>query len=147
MICLFIVIYWAKLFRYCTLLELPFTCVIIGRYCWIIFKERLEWLEPWQVSLGGEHYLFPEPPYFINISITNLILLCDPSSYVLPCIHCCSGGPSLRAISQYEGIRQCAEGKTFSGQVKVLTLFTSLKLGSNAIWISIKSHCPCWHLN
>ena len=38
---------------------------------------------------------------------------------------------SLRAISQYEGIRQWAEGKTFSGQVKVLTLFTSLKLGSN----------------
>ena len=30
------------------------------------------------------------------------------------------------------GIRQWAEGKTFSGQVKVLTLITSLKLGSNA---------------
>ena len=37
----------------------------------------------------------------------------------------------LRAISEFEGIRQWAEGKTFSGQVKVLTLFTSLKLGSN----------------
>ena len=38
----------------------------------------------------------------------------------------------LRAISESEGIRQWAEGKTFSGQVKVLTLITSLKLGSNA---------------
>ena len=83
------------------------------------------------MSLGGEHYLFPEPHYFMNISITNLILLCDPSSSVLPCIHCCSGCPTLRAISESEGIRQWAEGKTFSGQVKVLTLFTSLKLGSN----------------
>ena len=32
-------------------------------------KERLEWLEPWQVSLGGEHYLFPAPHYFMNINI------------------------------------------------------------------------------
>ena len=63
---------------------------------------------------------------------TNLILLCDPSSSVLPCIHCCSGCPTLRAISESEGICQWAEGKTFSGQVKVLTLITSLKLGSNA---------------
>ena len=31
-----------------------------------------------------------------------------------------------------KGIRQWAEGKTFSGQVKVLTLITSLKLESNA---------------
>ena len=84
------------------------------------------------MSLGGEHYLFPEPHYFIDISILNLILLCDPSSSVLPFIHCCSGSPSLKAISESEGICQFAEGKTFSGQVKVLTLITSLKLGSNA---------------
>ena len=150
-------IYWARLFDYCTSLTnfhnnylfvhcyilgkiiqllyvvgTTFHCAIIGRYCWIISKERLEWLEPWQVSLGGEHYLFPEPPYFMNIGITNLISLCDPSSCVLPCIHCCSGCPSLRAISESEGICQCAEGKTFSGQVKVPTLITSLKLRSNA---------------
>ena len=108
----------------------------------ITSKERLDWLEHWQVSLGGEHYLFPEPHYFIDISILNLILLCDPSSSVLPFIHCCSGSPSLKAISESEGICQFAEGKTFSGQVKVQTLFTSLKLESNEIWISIKSHCP-----
>ena len=150
-------IYWARLFDYSTywtnfqnnylfvhchvlgkIIQLLYVvgttvhCAIIGKYCWIIFEERLQWLEPWQVSLGGEHYLFPEPHYFMNISITNLILLCDPSSSVLPCIHCCSGCPTLRAISESEGICQWAEGKTFSGQVKVLTLITSLKLGSNA---------------
>ena len=148
-------IYWARLFDYSTywtnfqnnylfvhchvlgkIIQLLYVvgttvhCAIIGKYCWIIFEERLQWLEPWQVSLGGEHYLFPKPHYFMNIS--NLILLCDPSSSVLPCIHCCSGCPTLRAISKSEGIRQWAEGKTFSGQVKVLTLITSLKLGSNA---------------
>ena len=93
-------IYWARLFDYCTswtnfqnnylfvhcyilgkiiqllyVVETTFHCAILGKYCWIISKERLEWLEPWQVSLGGEHYLFPKPHYFMNISITNLILL------------------------------------------------------------------------
>ena len=113
-------IYWARLFDYSTywtnfqnnylfvhchilgkIIQLlyidgtTFQCAIIGKYCWIIYEERLEWLEPWQVSLGGEHYLFPEPHYFMNIIIKNLILLCDPSSPVLPCIHCCSGCPTL----------------------------------------------------
>ena len=84
------------------------------------------------MSLGGEHYLFPEPHYFINISILNLILLCDPSSSVLPFIHCCSGSPSLKAISESEGICQFAEGKTFSGQVKVQTLLAHK--ASEASW-------------
>ena len=113
-------IYWARLFDDCTywtnfqnnylfvhchilgkiiqllyIVGTTFQCAIIGKYCWIIYEERLEWLEPWQVSLGGEHYLFPEPHYFMNIIIKNLILLCDPSSPVLPCIHCCSGCPTL----------------------------------------------------
>ena len=129
-------IYWARLFDDCTywtnfqnnylfvhchilgkIIQLlyidgtTFQCAIIGKYCWIIYEERLEWLEPWQVSLGGEHYLFPEPHYFMNIIIKNLILLCDPSSSVLPCIHCCSGCPTLRAIS--EGFASGLRGKPF----------------------------------
>ena len=147
-------IYWARLFDYCTywtnfqnnylfvhchilgkIIQLlyidgtTFQCAIIGKYCWIIYEERLEWLEPWQVSLGGEHYLFPEPHYFMNISKTNLILL-------WPILICFTLHTLLFGLSDSEGnlrgIRQWAEGKTFSGQVKVLTLITSLKLGSNA---------------
>ena len=113
--------YWPLLFHF----------VIIGRYCWIIIKERLGWLEPWQVSLGGEHYVFPEPHYFMNISITNLILLWP----ILICftLHTLLFGQSeSEGNLRVRGICQWAEGKTFSGQVKVPTLITSLKLGSNA---------------
>ena len=54
---------------------------------------------------------------------------------VWPILICFTLHTLLFGLSDSEGnlrgIRQWAEGKTFSGQVKVLTLFTSLKLGSN----------------
>ena len=116
---------------------LSFSCFYI--YCGSMCSMGSMWA---QQSYSAVLHLHLWWYYFINISILNLILLCDPSSSVLPFIHCCSGSPSLKAISESEGICQFAEGKTFSGQVKVQTLFTSLKLESNEIWISIKSHCP-----
>ena len=55
---------------------------------------------------------------------------------VWPILICFTLHTLLFGLSDSEGnlrgIRQWAEGKTFSGQVKVLTLITSLKLGSNA---------------
>ena len=82
-------------------------------------------LEPWEVSLGGEHYLFPEMHYFMNISINNLISLCDPSSPVLPCIHCCLGSPSLRAISRVRRDFPVAWGENLfrTGKSSVINYF------------------------
>ena len=102
-----------------------YNCVIVGRCYWMIAKERMEQLEPWEVSLGGEHYLFPELHYFMNISMNNLISLCAPSSPVLPCIHCCLGSPSLRAISRVRRDFPVAWGENLfrTGKSSVINYF------------------------
>ena len=58
-------------------------------------------------------------------------------------LHLCLLHTLLLGQSESEGICKLAGGETSSGQVKVLTKITSLKLGSIADLNFHKSHWPC----